>query len=425
MAQLAGWIAPHAPAAARRRRLRRGRAPRPSCAASRRSSSPCPAPRATAAPAGLRLGRRAPRALARGRALAAWPQAWREQGLVPSAGSRASTAAPRVPGTARRPAEGAGAVGRAVDATTATRTSRPPGRRRRGGTGWNVTPPSRPRPICGPSWQRRRRRRPTPVRTPSPRSPRPAGPPWSSPSRVPSASRRRRRQPSSGWVPSIGLARWPDPVSGPHCSTGRGPSVAPAGRGGRPAVARGRRRLSWRRSRDPRTRRRSHEAQDGSRHRSPTDVTTTSQGQLWGLAQQSLQPDVFVAVAMDDPPSRTWLSGTPCPTWSVRVTDVAATSAACRWRRLATPARAPRSRPVRTASSFSMSTASPRPGSWRGMPRCWVLGSGVDEGRWALRRTDPSWPAARSATCRRCAIRATTEGRTSRGSPARIRPDPA
>ena len=50
------------------------------------------------------------------------------------------------------------------------------------------------------------------------------------------------------------------------------------------------------------------------------------EGQLWGLAQQSLQPDVFVAVAMDDPAVQDVVERHALPAWSVRVTDVAATS---------------------------------------------------------------------------------------------------
>lgn len=48
-------------------------------------------------------------------------------------------------------------------------------------------------------------------------------------------------------------------------------------------------------------------------------------GQLWGLAQQSLQPDVFVAVAMDDPAVRDVVERHALPAWSVRVPEVAAT----------------------------------------------------------------------------------------------------
>src|SRR5512143_3323755 len=48
-------------------------------------------------------------------------------------------------------------------------------------------------------------------------------------------------------------------------------------------------------------------------------------GQLWGLAQQSLQPDVFVAVAMHDPAVRDVVERHALPAWSVHVPDVAAT----------------------------------------------------------------------------------------------------
>lgn len=48
-------------------------------------------------------------------------------------------------------------------------------------------------------------------------------------------------------------------------------------------------------------------------------------GQLWGLARQSLQPDVFIAVAMDDPAVRDVVERHALPAWSVHVPDVAAT----------------------------------------------------------------------------------------------------
>lgn len=48
-------------------------------------------------------------------------------------------------------------------------------------------------------------------------------------------------------------------------------------------------------------------------------------GQLWGLARQSLQPDVFVAVAMDDPAVRDVVEQHALPAWSVHVPYVAAT----------------------------------------------------------------------------------------------------
>ena len=111
------------------------------------------------------------------------------------------------------------------------------------------------------------------------------------------------------------------------------------------------------------------------------------EGQLWGLAQQSLQPDVFVVVAMDDPVVQDVVERHALPAWSVRVTDVAATSS--------------------------------------GLPLAAARNAGARAGTVGGPRGDPSWRAARSATCRRCAIRATTAGRTSRASPARIRPGPA